>query len=160
MALLSARTLIALTKIIFFGRMLFSAIYQVLMKTKKCIYCGIEKTVVHFPKHIMYKDKLDMRCNTCIKSQRKIRNHLHKTAPPKPEVCSCCGKQPIKWCLDHDHISNEFRGWICEKCNTGIGKLGDDVNGLVMALNYLLSHELERKKIDMLTESESDAIIE
>jgi hypothetical protein len=29
-----------------------------------------------------------------------------------------------------------------------------------MALNYLLSYELERKKIDMLTEPESDAIIE
>jgi len=52
-------------------------------------------------------------------------------------MCECCGEKPIKWCLDHDHSTHEFRGWICERCNTGLGKLGDNIEGLTKALNYL-----------------------
>jgi hypothetical protein len=39
--------------------------------------------------------------------------------------------------LDHDHLTREFRGWLCGACNRGIGLLGDDVNGLRRALAYL-----------------------
>jgi hypothetical protein len=85
----------------------------------------------------MYKDNLDSRCKHCIKKHTKIRNKLHKKAPPKPDVCECCGKVPYKWCLDHDHSDNSFRGWLCEPCNTGIGKLGDTLESIVKAFNYL-----------------------
>lgn len=87
----------------------------------------------------MYKDNLDMRCRDCIKEHSKIRRELHKKAPPKPKFCECCGEIPLKWCLDHDHETNEFRGWICERCNTGLGKLGDNIDGVTKALNYLTS---------------------
>ena len=41
--------------------------------------------------------------------------------------------------LDHTHDgSNTFRGWLCSNCNRGIGALGDDVHGVLNALNYLL----------------------
>ena len=73
------------------------------------------------------------------RKRSKIVNNLRKTAPPKPEVCECCGKVPYKWCLDHDHEDNSFRGWLCEGCNTGIGKLGDDFQSIVNAMNYFLS---------------------
>lgn len=106
-------------------------------KTKKCIYCDKEKPLADFPKHSMYKDNLDMRCRQCVKSQAQIRRELHKIAPSKPELCECCGQVPIKWCLDHDHDTNKFRGWICERCNTGLGKLGDNIDGVTKALNYL-----------------------
>lgn len=86
----------------------------------------------------MYKDKLDSRCRHCIKKQTKVRNKLHKKAPDKPELCECCGEKPYKWHLDHDHSDDSFRGWICEGCNTGIGKLGDNIQGIVNALNYLM----------------------
>jgi len=110
-------------------------------KVKTCLYCKIEKSVTEFPKHSMYKDNLDMRCRDCIKEHSQIRRQLHKEAPDKPEVCECCGTVPLKWCLDHDHSNNQFRGWICERCNTGLGKLGDNVDGVVKALNYLLSRQ-------------------
>ncbi|NDC73096.1 MAG: hypothetical protein EBZ62_06525 [Sphingobacteriia bacterium] len=54
-------------------------------------------------------------------------------------MCECCKKNPIKWALDHDHDDDSFRGWLCDKCNTGIGKLGDNLEGIVNAMNYFLS---------------------
>jgi hypothetical protein len=109
------------------------------MGRKICSYCGKRKNLASFPKHSMYKDNLDSRCRKCVKKHSKIRIKLHKKAPPKPEVCECCQKIPLKWCLDHDHSDDSFRGWICDKCNTGIGKLGDNIEGVVKALNYLIS---------------------
>jgi hypothetical protein len=41
--------------------------------------------------------------------------------------------------LDHDHEDDTFRGWLCEPCNTGIGKLGDNIHGITNAMNYFLS---------------------
>lgn len=108
------------------------------MLSKTCIYCKKEKTTSQFPKHKMYKDNLDMRCRECVKKQAAIRRKLHKDAPAKPKICECCKTVPLKWCLDHDHDTDEFRGWICERCNTGLGKLGDNIEGIVKALNYLL----------------------
>lgn len=105
--------------------------------TKKCVYCKRELSITEYSKHIQHKDRLDSRCKECIKKQSKIRSGLHKIAPPKPKVCECCKQIPIKWCLDHDHKTNKIRGWICDSCNTGLGKLGDTVDGVEKALNYL-----------------------
>jgi len=39
--------------------------------------------------------------------------------------------------VDHDHETGEVRGILCTKCNTGIGHLGDNIEGLERALYYL-----------------------
>jgi hypothetical protein len=39
--------------------------------------------------------------------------------------------------VDHNHKTNEVRGLLCQNCNTGIGKLGDDIKGLLRAATYL-----------------------
>lgn len=105
--------------------------------TKQCLYCNEEKHLCEFPKHKHNKDNLDSRCKECIKNQNKLRKKLLKSAPPKPDTCECCGKVPSKWVLDHDHKTNQFRGWLCDKCNTGIGSLGDNLDGLSRAVLYL-----------------------
>lgn len=59
---------------------------------------------------------------------------------PCPEFCECCGSPPNgkgMLHLDHDHTTGKFRGWICYLCNTGMGKLGDNKDGLMKALVYL-----------------------
>ena len=48
-------------------------------------------------------------------------------------------KSPEKWHLDHDPVTKKFRGWLCESCNMSIGNLGDNIEGLTRALNYLLA---------------------
>lgn len=109
------------------------------MSRKICSYCCKRKNKGSFPKHSMYKDNLDTRCKKCIKKQTKVRGKLHKKAPPRPLFCECCKQIPIKWVLDHDHTDNSFRGWICDRCNTGIGKLGDNLDGLIKAVNYIIA---------------------
>lgn len=39
--------------------------------------------------------------------------------------------------LDHDHVTGKFRGWICARCNVGLGLLGDNIEGLQAAIAYL-----------------------
>jgi hypothetical protein len=108
------------------------------MSRKICTYCGKRKNPKSFPKHCHFKDNLDKRCRSCIKKHAKIRHKLHKLAPPKPLRCECCGKIPSEWRLDHDHDDHSFRGWTCDRCNTGIGKLGDNLEGIIKAANYLI----------------------
>lgn len=116
------------------------------MSRKICSYCGKRKNKGSFSKHSMYKDNLDTRCKKCVKKHSKIRSGLHKIAPPKPNVCECCKQVPIKWVLDHDHTNDSFRGWICDRCNTGIGKLGDDLQGIVNAMNYMINYSIQSQK--------------
>lgn len=116
------------------------------MPRKICIYCQKRKNSKSFSKHTHHKDNLDTRCKKCIKKQNKIRHRLYKKAPQKPEKCECCGKIPDKWCLDHDHTNNKFRGWVCDRCNTGIGSLGDNLYGLINAVNYLIRYNTRAGK--------------
>jgi hypothetical protein len=53
-----------------------------------------------------------------------------------PDKCELCGRVEALH-LDHDHITHEFRGWLCRSCNTSLGGLGDTVDGLRRAIAYL-----------------------
>ena len=33
---------------------------------------------------------------------------------------------------------DSFRGWLCDRCNASIGKLGDNLEGIVKAMNHLI----------------------
>ena len=39
--------------------------------------------------------------------------------------------------VDHCHDTGEFRGLLCDKCNTAIGLLQDDISNLTAAIEYL-----------------------
>jgi hypothetical protein len=39
--------------------------------------------------------------------------------------------------FDHCHETGLFRGWLCSKCNSGLGLLGDNEEALERALRYL-----------------------
>tara|TARA_B110000503_G_C7123040_1_gene403338 strand:- start:288 stop:947 length:660 start_codon:yes stop_codon:yes gene_type:complete len=64
--------------------------------------------------------------------------------------CACCGihqnELPYKLYVDHDHDTGLIRGLLCSNCNTSIGKLGDNIEGLMKALNYLEKHELTKER--------------
>ena len=64
-------------------------------------------------------------------------------------VCAVCGNPPEddsmghKLAVDHDHKYAaetgriKIRGLLCRHCNIGIGKLGDTIEGLMRAVEYL-----------------------
>lgn len=62
-------------------------------------------------------------------------------------VCAICGEKERvvrraksgqeMLAVDHCHETGKIRGLLCFKCNTGIGALGDSVEGLERALSYL-----------------------
>jgi len=56
--------------------------------------------------------------------------------------CAICGKtfdKPFKAFVDHSHKTDEIRGLLCLKCNSGIGYLNDDPELLAKAMKYLLN---------------------
>lgn len=55
--------------------------------------------------------------------------------------CAIC-KKPMeairrRMNIDHCHDTNEVRGILCSGCNTGLGHLGDNIEGLQRAIAYL-----------------------
>ena len=72
----------------------------------------------------------------------RIKFHGYPTPTrDKPDFCECCHAPATDFkkglALDHNHTTGEFRGWLCTNCNTGIGKLGDNLQGLERAMEYL-----------------------
>lgn len=55
------------------------------------------------------------------------------------DVCHVCSQVLVagQGRLDHDHQTGVVRGVLCNKCNLGIGLLGDTTEGLRRALAYL-----------------------
>jgi len=54
--------------------------------------------------------------------------------------CYICNKEPSKNAslgIDHNHKTGKPRALLCNNCNNGIGKLGDDIALLQKAINYL-----------------------
>ncbi len=91
-------------------------------------------------------------CSSCAKERHKewrdsayesgkIWTDMGLPAPvrPHPENCEACGRNrgEKRLCLDHDHTTQKFRGWLCNACNRGIGYLGDDLKGIMSAMRYL-----------------------
>lgn len=60
--------------------------------------------------------------------------------------CALC-KTPSDWRprrglrIDHCHVTGVIRGLLCDSCNSALGRLGDTVDGLTKALNYLIRAE-------------------
>jgi len=73
----------------------------------------------------------------------KVRADWLKNKPTNvPFECPICAKRTIagvtsKIVLDHNHRTGKVRGWVCDSCNTGIGRFKDDVKLIERAINFL-----------------------
>ena len=58
-------------------------------------------------------------------------------------VCAICGgtetksSQQENFSVDHCHTTGVIRGLLCNNCNRGLGLLGDTIESLTKALEYL-----------------------
>lgn len=78
----------------------------------------------------------------------KLKSEWNKKKPlNKPFECPICGKRTIagitcKVVLDHNHRTGKARAWICDSCNTGIGRFKDDIKLLKSAIKFLQQDDL------------------
>jgi len=112
--------------------------------------------------------KRQSSCRDCENKNKKLIKQLKFENPLKPEVCDCCGitieelkrrgdnKDYGDFQLDHDHDTLKFRGWVCHNCNQGIGKLGDDLEGICKAALYLSGNNVN-KIIEILKKLNNDS---
>lgn len=58
-----------------------------------------------------------------------------------PELCELCGQpnngNSSRLHADHSHISGVYRGWLCNNCNTGLGKFKEDPKLLTKAIEWV-----------------------
>lgn len=81
------------------------------------------------------------------RSMRRRHRGYPEPTRPEPTQCEMCGSPPNinqMIYLDHCHRTNVFRGWLCGKCNIGLGALGDDID---LAIEWLTKYKsvVERK---------------
>ena len=129
-------------------------------QTKTCSKCSIEKKLTEFSGNTSGTDAFDKHghryrrpeCTKCSKNVSKGKAEAKKKAKdmnisyaaPEGTLCGICNKASYSGngiVFDHCHETNLFRGYCCNSCNRSIGVLGDNVDGLLKALNYLLKNE-------------------
>ena len=109
---------------------------------KPCAVCGGVKDLIEFP--VFRKNVTNMKCwhskdcRVCRNRDKRLITFLKAAHPPPPSgsPCACCGRVDRLY-IDHDHVTGVYRNYICFKCNTGIGMLGDSLVGIERALAYL-----------------------
>jgi hypothetical protein len=119
---------------------------------KICNVCHCLKPVEQFDKN-QNNLKGAVRRPSC----RKCRTTIDKRAPrtmqarnmekKKPVIgtffsCPICRKRSIvgvtaKIVADHDHHTGNIRDYICDSCNTGLGRFKNGENYLMNAINYI-----------------------
>lgn len=92
------------------------------------------------PKHIAFKARYADRQRVLVRLSKQKARGIPPATRPMPEFCECCGLPPNGNGVlhnDHDHITGKFRGWLCARCNVGIGMLQDGLEGVLNAVIYL-----------------------
>lgn len=121
--------------------------------TKKiCNVCHKLKNTTEFAKNQNAKNNRSVRrpsCKDCrvkmegVEAPRADRLKRLKEKPVnEPFECPVCKKRTIagvtsKVVLEHDHRTGKLGGWICDSCNTGLGRFKDDVELLKSAIEFL-----------------------
>jgi hypothetical protein len=118
-------------------------------QTKKCSKCKKMISLAMFNGNTSGCDPFDKNgyrlrrpeCSDCTKICQRSKQEAVKLAKQSGinksnQVCYICGKSD-NIVFDHDYKTNKFRGWLCNEHNRAIGMFGDNVEGLLKAVEYL-----------------------
>lgn len=121
-------------------------------ENKVCNICHRFLPTFDFDKNQNGKDNRTIRrpsCNECrkiidgVRMSSKDKKEFEKTKPYLTIfTCPICKKKTIpgltvKVVLDHNHKTGKPRAWICDSCNTGIGRFKDEIELLKNAIKFL-----------------------
>jgi Recombination endonuclease VII len=123
------------------------------MSNASCVVCSLDEAKQRRRSqpdvvHAADKKWRDANKDKCRAAERKYQG-LPIPTRPMPDGCEICGKPEQDGnhlAVDHDHDTDEFRGWLCRSCNTSIGKLGDNLKGLFKAVDYLIAAHAANKE--------------
>lgn len=118
---------------------------------KRCPTCGEVRPASDYGVNRAKSNGLNNYCKPCIESEegrRIARRHnistRWKITPDEYDAmiargCDACGCQPgrRRLVIDHCHTFGYIRGVLCQACNSGLGKLGDNIEGLKRTIAYL-----------------------
>jgi hypothetical protein len=120
---------------------------------KKCTRCGVVKKANFFTPQYATRDGLNNWCKECVsalctKSNKRRKYGMDDAAiiamlKSQGNCCPIClrairfGERKNNFHIDHDHQTGAVRGILCETCNPGLAKLGDDPARLGMGVDYL-----------------------
>lgn len=117
-------------------------------ETKVCSKCNRALSVDCFSPASGGK-YLRPECRECASKLTKIRKKLYEEVeyPEDDYKCPICLKslEEVKhmggnagpWVLDHNHDTEEFRGFLCHACNRALGNFNDDIERMKRAIKYL-----------------------
>lgn len=124
-------------------------------KHKVCDRCyKYLETEKYFENNRLKKDNIITKRPSCRDCRRikngvpiptKQRREWEIKRPVEGSLFSCpiCQKTTIvgvsKIVLDHNHSTGNVRGWLCESCNTGIGRFDDRIDIIQHAIKWLKS---------------------
>jgi len=126
--------------------------------TKICNVCHILKPIEEFAinQNAVAGKTRRPSCNECrknidgvaLKSSEKKR--MNDIKPEKFFICPICKKSSIpnvtaNLVMDHDHDTGNAREWICDSCNTGLGRFKDNIELMQDAIKYLKKHTKSQK---------------
>ena len=117
--------------------------------TRTCSICGETKDLDQFYANRSKSQGRSTLCKPCERKSQATLRQLHSEHQiPNDHSCPIClrteselvsegqrTKNPFR--LDHNHGTGEFRGFLCDSCNTGLGKFRDDPDLLARAIEYL-----------------------
>ena len=78
------------------------------------------------------------------KDVRQKRKQIEQAGRAKPLTCELCDRT-ARLCYDHDHKTGRFRGWLCGRCNLGLGSFEDNPELLRRAINYIVLNNIGAK---------------
>lgn len=102
--------------------------------------------------------RVNTNCRDCSRKESAILAKIKKDNPPPDYLTPCtqCSKVVYEkvedipegvdgtngpWQCDHDHKSKTFRGYLCKRCNTGTGLIGDNLEYFTNAIKRKALHE-------------------
>jgi hypothetical protein len=109
-------------------------------RCNSCLYKEHKKWVEDNPERVKeYRNKDSWTLVKRCKRRGITPEELIDTYERQEECCAICHKQIEinDSAIDHNHLTGEFRGILCKKCNRGLGLFEDSPYILENALDYL-----------------------